>query len=117
MINEALKNLRLDLESSIDEILNTKTSTDSLLVLKNNLKHWNNQYLEILESEKELLKTIVLLEANSCIRATLVSLSGLDTENKNLYKEALSLVGDITALLRQKEIDKINKITELLHFN
>lgn len=113
----ALYNSRLNLESIVETIINTKTSIDSHIVLKNNLKHWMDEYSRLLKSDNEPLKTTVLLETNGCIKATLISLSQLDTENKDFYDKALLEATNITTFLRQKELNKINKITKLLNSN
>lgn len=115
--NMALYVSRLNLESIVETIINTKTSIDSHIVLKSNLKHWMDEYSRLLKSDNETLKTTVLLETNACIRATLISLSQLDEENKDFYDKALLEVTNITTFLRQKELNKINKITKLLNSN
>lgn len=90
--------LKSRLDSFIDDMLRLNDISDSTHILISNLNHWNKEYDRIDESEKTKMKNIVLVEAISCMRATVVSLCKIDSENKDLYLKALDCVQGILSL-------------------
>ena len=115
MSNLNISKIKKDLDLNIVKIFKINSLSKESEIVRNNLKHWLNEGERIVNLNDITLKNIILLETISCIRATLVSLSYLDKNNKELYKNTLAQISVISTLLKEKELMKINKINEILN--
>lgn len=84
--------------------------------MESSSQHWSNEYTRVSKEGKKKMKTIVLIESISCMRAILVSLLKIDKNNSQIYEQSLNYVQEMLTLLREKEVIKINTITEILHY-